>query len=222
MGSIPFLIFQLTILLFSVMLHEVAHGYAAERLGDPTARLAGRLTFNPLNHIDPFGSILLPTLLVLTGSPIVLGWAKPVPYNPNNLYKDYKYGPLKVALAGPATNFAMLGIFGLFARFGAPILSPQAVGLFGFVAFLNTFLAVFNLMPIPPLDGSKILTLIMPREYALSMERLGLWGIFFVILFLYAFSGFIYYISTLIFVSVAGGEAFQTMLRALQLFSGSS
>ncbi|MEK7076964.1 MAG: site-2 protease family protein, partial [Patescibacteria group bacterium] len=100
-------IFQLLVLVFSVMIHEISHGYMAERLGDPTARLAGRLTLNPLKHLDPFGSVLLPFLLYYFGSPVLLGWAKPVPYNPYNLHKDYQHGPLKVALAGPLSNIGL-------------------------------------------------------------------------------------------------------------------
>src|SRR3989338_11694675 len=101
MNTILLFIFQLVILLFSVMIHEIAHGLAALRLGDETAKLAGRLTLNPLKHLDPVGSFLLPALLALTGSRFIIGWAKPVPYNPAFLYKNFKYGPLKVSLPLP-------------------------------------------------------------------------------------------------------------------------
>lgn len=210
-----FIVFYLAVLIFSVMVHEISHGYMAERLGDPTARLAGRLTLNPLKHIDPFGSVLLPILLILVGSPLLLGWAKPVPYNPNNLYKDYKYGPLKVALAGPAANIALLIFFGLVARFGFGILSPILVGIFGFVAFLNTFLAVFNLVPIPPLDGSKILTLFLPPRYAYMFERFGIGMMFFVFIAIYFLLGVVAKIAGTLFALVAGIDAMQATMVIL-------
>src|SRR3989344_7856754 len=108
----------------SVVIHEVSHGVAAYLQGDKTAKDAGRLTLNPISHLDPFGSVILPILLVLTHSPVVLGWAKPVPYNPNALHKDFRYGPLKVALAGPLSNLALAFVFGLIIRFGFNFLSP--------------------------------------------------------------------------------------------------
>ena len=198
-----FIIFQIAVLIFSVMLHEIAHGYVAERLGDPTARYAGRLTLNPLAHIDPLGSIVVPALLIFSHSSIILGWAKPVPYNPNNLYKDYKYGPLKVALAGPATNLFLMLVFGLIIRFGMPILDPNLLGLFVIVALMNAFLAIFNLVPIPPLDGSKLLTILSPR-YAMEIERFGMYGIFFVLIFLAFFSRVVFVVAEYLFRLVAG------------------
>jgi Zn-dependent protease len=213
-----FLIFELIALIFSVMIHEIAHGYVAERLGDDTARQAGRLTLNPIKHIDIFGSILLPLLLLISGSGVVLGWAKPVPYNPNNLTKDPKYGPLKVALAGPFTNILILLVLGLVARFGINFLSPQAVGLLGFVAYLNIFLAIFNLVPIPPLDGSKIWAYIFPRVSVLQVERLGMVGIIIVFAFVYFFSGYLAAIAAAIFQLVAGAHATNVMLGVLQSF----
>lgn len=211
-----FLVFELIALIFSVMIHEIAHGYMAERLGDDTARVAGRLTLNPIKHIDPFGSILLPLLLLVSGSGVVLGWAKPVPYNPNNLSKDYKYGPLKVALAGPLSNVLILLVLGLIARFGVNILSPQAVGLMGFVAYLNIFLAIFNLVPIPPLDGSKIWAYIFPKVSIFQVERLGMVGIVIVFAFIYFFSGYLAGIAGAIFQLVAGVKATGVMLSVLQ------
>ena len=124
MDSLIFGIFQFAILIFSVIIHEVSHGYAAERLGDPTARLAGRLTMNPIPHIDLFGSIILPLLFFLTNSPILLGWAKPVPYDPRNL-REQRYGPLKVALAGPGSEILLFLIFGLAGRAGGGILGGR-------------------------------------------------------------------------------------------------
>jgi len=217
--NIIFLIFQLAVLIFSVMIHEISHGYVAEYLGDPTARDAGRLTLNPVKHIDPIGSIILPAILSLTNSPILFGWAKPVPYNPNNLHKDFKYGSLKVALAGPASNFFMLVVFGLLARAGAPFISWNLVGLFGFIAFLNAFLGVLNLIPIPPLDGSKILSTLLP-QYADSFERIGFSGIFLLIIFILLFGSFISYVSNYLFLLVAGENTFRQMINVLNLFYG--
>src|ERR1035437_7873981 len=110
------------VLILSIIAHEVAHGYAADSLGDPTARLAGRLTLNPLPHIDLMGSIVIPALLVFTQSPIMFGWAKPVPYNPYNL-KNHRWGEMLVALAGSATNILLAIIFGLIVRFGSTSLT---------------------------------------------------------------------------------------------------
>jgi len=213
MNVFLFLIFQLAVLIFSVVLHEIAHGFMAERLGDPTARLAGRLTLNPIAHIDPFGSIILPILLVFSGSPILIGWAKPVPYNPLQLYKDHKYGPLKVALAGPLTNLFLLGIFGLLARIGLLFLPANLVALLGFIAYFNAVLAVFNVLPLPPLDGSKLLSLILPPRYNLLLERVNILGIFLVILFLYLFSDFLTSLINLLFFGVAGGAVFDLVLK---------
>ena len=214
-ASIAFLVFQLIVLIFSVMIHEIAHGFVAERLGDPTARLAGRLTLNPLKHIDPFGSIILPLLLFFTNSPVMLGWAKPVPYNPYNLSKDYKRGPLKVALAGPASNLVIFLVFGLAARILLPYTSSPIVGVFGFIALLNAFLAIFNLVPIPPLDGSHLLAIIFPRHYALFFQRLGFGGILLVFLFVFFFSSVIGAIANTLFVWVAGNDA---LFRVIGLF----
>ncbi len=221
--NLAFLIFQLLVLIFSVMIHEISHGYVAERLGDQTAKLAGRLTLNPLKHIDPIGSIILPVVLFLSGANFILGWAKPVPYNPYNLKKDMKYGPLKVALAGPASNLLVLIVLGVFARLGAGYLDPTFIGLMGFIAMLNISLAFFNLIPIPPLDGSKILTLILPRRYALILENFSFYGIFIVfglLLFFPRFFSYISYLAALLFYAVAGGEVFAITQNLLGSFGG--
>ena len=154
-------IFSIAILIFSIVLHEVSHGYAADRLGDRTARLAGRLTLNPLKHLDFFGSIILPSLTFLLGG-FIFGWAKPVPYNPYNL-KDQRWGEAKVAFAGPLSNLLIAFIFGLGIRFGfvaANFLTPVTL-----IVLINIVLAIFNLIPIPPLDGSKILFSLLPYKY---------------------------------------------------------
>ncbi|OIO49771.1 MAG: hypothetical protein AUJ39_00430 [Parcubacteria group bacterium CG1_02_42_13] len=212
-NSILLTIFQLTVLLFSIMIHEVSHGLMALRLGDETAKKFGRLTLNPLKHLDPIGSIFLPLFLFITKSPIILGWAKPVPYNPNALYKDYKYGPLKVALAGPFSNLAVAFIFGLIIRFGSTFFNPIALAFISFIVLLNCLLAVFNLIPIPPLDGSKILTAILPYRYSSVIQNIGLGGIFIVVLFLYFFSNLIWFPAITLFRLFVGGASAESFLR---------
>ncbi len=158
------------ILILSIIAHEVAHGYAADALGDPTARLAGRLTLNPLPHIDLVGSILVPALLIFSGSPILFGWAKPVPYNPYNL-RNHRWGEFVVAIAGIATNVALALIFGFIARWGGGFgLSAAAVSLAGTIAFVNLFLGMFNLIPFPPLDGFTALRSALPWNLARGLN----------------------------------------------------
>jgi len=212
MNTILIPAFQLIVLIFSVMLHEVAHGFAALKLGDRTAKDAGRLTLNPLKHIDPIGSIILPIALYVLHSPVMLGWAKPVPYNPNNLSKDYKHGPLKVALAGPATNLFVAFVFGIALRFGGSYLPISAAALMGYIVFLNLNLAVFNLLPIPPLDGSKLLSLISPSA-AVFIERSGMTGLLLLMVFLYFFSGVISFVSAALFQLFAGANAVQMFIN---------
>ncbi len=156
-------IFGVIVLIFSAVIHEVSHGFVADKLGDPTARLSGRLTLNPLKHIDPFGSVILPILLSLIPGGIIFGWAKPVPYNPYNL-KDPEKGAAEIALAGPLSNLILALIFGILFR-----LSVSAGGvlynlsdLFSIIVLINIILGVFNLVPIPPLDGAKVATAILP------------------------------------------------------------
>ncbi|MBI4160338.1 MAG: site-2 protease family protein [Candidatus Yanofskybacteria bacterium] len=179
--------FKIIVILFSVVLHEVAHGAVANSLGDPTAKNLGRLTLNPLKHLSFFGSILLPTLTVLIGG-FIFGYAKPVPYNPANL-RDSRYGPAKVAFSGPAVNVVIAVLFGLILRFlpsglGATLL-PE---LFAFVVILNIVLAIFNLMPIPPLDGHWLLLTFLPARFTslkLFILRYNLIIFIFFILFVF-------------------------------------
>jgi Zn-dependent protease len=179
----------------SVILHEIAHGWVAERLGDPTARMMGRITWNPIAHVDLFGTILLPLILAVTGQP-VLGWAKPVPVNAA-YFRDPLRGMMWVGAAGPLTNFALaLAAAVLFRVLTVPFLllpvmpfvflAKILLGLLVVVAASNLYLGLFNLIPIPPLDGSRILMGLLPREWLpgyLSLER---YGILIVFLLLYA------------------------------------
>lgn len=184
-------VFQLLILIFSVVIHEVAHGYVAESLGDPTARLSGRLTLNPIRHLDPMGSVALPLLFYfLSGGAMMFGWAKPVPYNPANL-RDPIRGGAKIAAAGPLANFLIAVAFALALRVlgGAP--SAELLGeLFAAVVYLNILLAVFNLVPIPPLDGSKVLLAFLPKTEQAFRAMAFLEQNGFLLILLFVFFGF--------------------------------
>lgn len=159
-------------LVLSVVLHEMAHGYAANWLGDPTARLQGRLSANPLVHIDPLMSVILPGLLIFSGSPILFGAAKPVPYNPYN-FTNQRWGEAIVAAAGPAANIFIALVFAILVRSADFLqLSATFIDLAVGIIVLNIFLALFNLVPIPPLDGSKILPKLLPYGLALKYGRL--------------------------------------------------
>jgi Zn-dependent protease len=179
-------IFSLIVLLFSVIIHELAHGYVAYGLGDPTAKYEGRLTLNPLKHLDPFGSVILPLLLLIAtqGQGPIFGWAKPVPINPYN-FKDQKWGTVKVSIAGPATNFAIAIIFGLFIRFlSFPQIAPL-MQLLSIVVFYNFLWGIFNLVPIPPLDGSWILFRFLPQSLDKTKMFLQQYGMFILIFFIF-------------------------------------
>lgn len=158
-------------LIMSIVLHEMAHGYAANSLGDPTARLQGRLSPNPLVHIDPLGSVIIPALMFLSGTGILFGWAKPVPYNPYNL-NNQKWGEALVAVAGPATNIGIALVFALLIRFAdALTLNALFVQLASYIVYMNILLAFFNMIPFPPLDGSKILPAFLPFSLQMSYQR---------------------------------------------------
>ena len=207
-------VFTLLVFLFSVVVHEISHGYVAERLGDPTARLAGRLTLNPVKHLDPFGSVILPLLLsipALFGQPaIIFGWAKPVPYNPYNL-KNPKTGAGVIAASGPLSNFLLAGVFGILLRVLPPEYAPLGV-MFALIIYVNVLLGVFNLVPIPPLDGSKILKAILPFALARAFSQLealfaqyGLVAVLgFVLLFAYFLWPFFSALIQLLFTLITG------------------
>ncbi len=176
----------------SIVIHEFAHGYMAYIFGDNTARLSGRLTLNPLKHLDPIGSVVLPLVLILMNAGFVIGWAKPVPYNPNNL-RDIKKGTFLVAIAGVLANFIIVIIFGLLIRFAPFLISPSIAAPFyqitSIIVVLNLVLVIFNLIPIPPLDGSKILFSYLPARFRYIENFLERWGmilLLFFILFLWA------------------------------------
>ncbi len=170
-------------------MHEYMHGWVADQLGDPTARYAGRLTLDPRVHIDKFGTIILPAVMLLfgllTGSYFLFAYAKPVPYNPYNL-KNQKWGPALVAFAGPFANLFLAFIFGLIIQF-AP-LSATMIELAFIIVYANVLLAVFNLVPIPPLDGSKLLFAVLPNsmwQVRKFLEQYGFYILLFFIFFLF-------------------------------------
>ena len=164
-------IIMIVALVLSVVIHEMAHGYAANWLGDPTARLQGRLSANPLVHIDPLMSVILPGLLIMTGSPFLFGAAKPVPYNPYN-FTNQKWGEAIVAAAGPGINLVIALIFAVLVRLSDVLSLPENFVVISVqIIILNIFLAFFNLVPIPPLDGSKILPRFFPHSLAKKYEN---------------------------------------------------
>lgn len=199
-------IFLIVVIMFSAIIHEVAHGYAADKLGDPTARYAGRLTLNPIPHLDPFGSLLLPLILALSGSPIFFGWAKPVPYNPYNLKASPRWGEAIVAFAGPLSNFVIALLSALIIRAG--VLPLEVGGVVFLIVLTNIMLGIFNLIPIPPLDGSKILSALLPlslrRGYDEWRTRLE-------------FNPFLGFGLVVLFIVVAG-NAFGTLVYTLGQF----
>ena len=196
--QIPFIL-QITVLIITIMAHEIAHGAMAYAFGDPTAKNEGRLTLNPLKHIDWFGSVLLPFLLYISSSGFIFGWAKPVPYNPYNL-RNRRVGEFCVAIAGILTNFLIALTFTAVIKFAVVLnLSQPVISLLYYIIFINIVLGVFNLVPIPPLDGSKILFSLVPYRFERHLQTLDKYGFYFLIIFIVFFGGVI---SNLVFALV--------------------
>ena len=180
------------VLVFSIVLHEVAHGWVAYKQGDATAMMLGRLTLNPIPHVDPVGSILVPALLAMSGTGLLLGWAKPVPVNPRN-FRNYKRGDILVSLAGVAVNFVLAFVFAILwalMEWGMR-LAPDMVAIWGAAAamaqagvYVNFGLMLFNLIPIPPLDGSHVFAYLLPPRLAVPYRQIGFAGIILLLLFL--------------------------------------
>jgi Zn-dependent protease len=184
--SLPYLLeaaLMAVVLLFSVIVHEVAHGYVALLNGDPTARMLGRITLNPVPHIDPVGTILLPLILLLSHAGILFGWARPVPVNPLN-YRNYRWGEFAVSAAGPVSNLVLAAVFSLLLRLGLGNVGLVKLASFG--VSINIFLALFNLIPIPPLDGSHILAILLPRDLARLYAYLEPVGFVLILVLFYA------------------------------------
>jgi Zn-dependent protease len=203
-------IFYIAILIMSVVIHEVSHGFMAEHLGDDTARRAGRLTLNPIKHLDLFGSIILPVLLYLSAG-FAFGWAKPVPYNPNNL-RNRRWGTVLVASAGILANLSIAVLFGLLIRFapyfGLPLFNPVLIPPFYKITMdiviINIALAIFNLVPLPPLDGSKILFNLLPSSFYRLGNFLEKYSLIFLLLFIVFFSDYLYPILIFVFHLITG------------------
>lgn len=186
-------VISIFILVYSSILHEIAHGYVAYHLGDPTAKLRGRLTLNPVPHIDPYMSLAIPIILILTGSPVIFGGAKPVPVDPFNL-KDGIKDLAIVSVSGPLTNLALAVLGSVAIHFIFPgmgfyeVLGEGFLGfILGMIVRLNLVLAIFNLLPIPPLDGSKVFAMLLPKKEAAAYldmgQRFGMFILFFLLFF---------------------------------------
>lgn len=201
-------IFYVAILIMSIVIHEISHGFVAEYFGDNTARNAGRLTLNPLKHLDLFGSIILPVFLVLTHAGFLFGWAKPVPYNPNNL-RDIKWGTICVAAAGVSANFLIAIIFGLIIRSASMLQLPSALSadfyfITSAIVIVNLALGIFNFVPIPPLDGSKVLFSFLPKSafsFILAYEQ---YSLILLLIFIIFFSNYLYPILAFLFHLITG------------------
>ncbi len=197
-------IFYIVILIASVVIHEVSHGFMAERFGDDTARSAGRLTLNPIKHMELFGSVILPAVLILSHAGFVFGWAKPVPYNPNNL-RNVKWGTIAVALSGVLANFFISVFFGLAMRFSAGLDLPAGFYFItSVIVTVNLALGIFNLIPIPPLDGSKVLFYLFPESVMYKLFSLERYSFFLLIIFVVFFADYLYPVLGFLFRLLTG------------------
>jgi len=198
------IIFSIIVLLFSTIIHEIAHGTMAYRLGDSTAKDAGRLTLNPLKHLDFVGSFMVPLFLLVAtlGRGPILMWAKPVPINPYN-FRDQKWGTIKVSLIGPAMNFLLAIIFGLAIRFLD--LGGTLALLFGLIVIYNFIWGIFNLIPIPPLDGSWVLLRFLPKSAGRVVFSLQQYGLIILLAFIF-FGGldWVFRVSAILFTLITG------------------
>lgn len=198
-------IFLIAVFLISVVLHEVSHGAVANALGDSTAKDEGRLTLNPIPHLDPFGSIVLPLLLLLvSGGAFAIGWAKPVPINPARL-RDQKWGEAKVSIAGPAANLLLALVFGLILRFLPLAVLPAAIPYFlASIVSVNLLLALFNLLPIPPLDGSHLLFSVLPDSMRSVRSFLRQYGFFLLLIFIFFLFDWLVFVVRILFSLIVG------------------
>lgn len=198
-------IFFIAILIMSVVIHEVSHGFVALRFGDKTALYAGRLTLNPLKHLDMFGSIILPAFLVFTHSPFLFGWAKPVPYNPENL-TNKKWGTVAVAAAGVLVNLSIAIFFGLILRFSLNTteVPVKFISIVSTIVIVNLGLAIFNLVPISPLDGSKILFSLLPRSFYKIISFMEEYSLVLILVFIIFLSDGLYPILSFLYSLITG------------------
>lgn len=180
--EIGFFLMQYFCLVFSLCVHEASHAIVANRCGDPTARLLGRVTMNPVKHVDPIGTVLMPILMFFTGIPYLFGWARPVPYNPRNL-GNQRRDPVLIALAGPASNLLIAVVTVLLLRiafliFGVETLVQlQLLQIGALMIYINLLLMLFNMIPVPPLDGSALLGYVLPDSGKHMLESIGPFGI---------------------------------------------